>query len=589
LGKRTKTDKAKSPSVRLLAAAKPYRGWLILTAAVSIIIAACSILASVYLGKSTDYAVLGDKEQFLHAIFILVLVLGIDFPAAILKTYSAGRFSEYSLHDIRKETTRHIQGLPVSYLDKHPSADLLSRLNNDINLLQQFLQSSLADLIVQPVTFLAAAAFLFYVSFELSLLSFTAIPLFMVLVMLMSKPIEKYTKQQQEALSEVNVHSKDMIEGMEEAKAFQIEDTIGAKCNAAIKAALNKSLKVVFVQGVITPFNVVMQLLPFVLMFVYGGYLVIAGRLTFGELITYINLSNYVVNPLSQVPRAFAAYRTASAASARIFEIWDEPQERTDGAVFRLNDKEAAISFETVTYAYNESQDVIRDLSFEIAPGQIIALAGPSGCGKSTVLKLIAGFYSPQSGDIKVFGNSLKDWNLEALRKNISWVSQDTYLYPRSIYENIAYGKSDATEQEVIAAAKAAAIHDFIETLPDGYRTLVGERGAKLSGGQKQRIAIARALLKDAPILLLDEATSALDTESEQEVQLALEELMKGRTTLVVAHRLTTIQSATRILVMENGSLAEQGTHEELMKSGNLYRKLYYKQYAVSGDIRMEA
>jgi ABC-type multidrug transport system fused ATPase/permease subunit len=188
-----------------------------------------------------------------------------------------------------------------------------------------------------------------------------------------------------------------------------------------------------------------------------------------------------------------------------------------------------------------------------------------------------------------VFGSSLKDWNLDALKENISWVSQDTYLYPRSIYENIAYGKSNAAEQDVFAAAKAAAIHDFIETLPNGYQTLVGERGAKLSGGQKQRIAIARAILKDAPILLLDEATSALDTESEHEVQMALEELMKGRTTLVVAHRLTTIQSASMILVMENGHIAERGTHEELIQAGNLYRKLYYKQYAVSGDIRMEA
>jgi len=589
LAKKLKIDKNKSPTRRLLAEARPYRKWLILTAASSIILAACAVLISVYLGKSADYAVLGDRGQFFNAILILSVILVINFPTTILKSYSAGRFSEYSLHDIRRETTKRIQGLPVSYLDKHPSADLISRINNDISLLQQFMQTSLADLIVQPFSFLAAAIFLFHVSFELSLLSFIAIPLFMVLIMFLSRPVEKYTIEQQEALSEVNVLSKDMIEGMAEAKAFQIEDTLRTKCRKAIGKALDKGLKTAFVQGVISPFNLIMQLLPFVLIFAYGGYLVIKGRLTFGELITFINLSNNVVNPLSEVPRAITAYRTASAASVRIFEIWDEPQERTDGASFLPDSREAAISFENVTFAYDGNQDVISNLSFEIAPGQTIALAGPSGCGKSTVLKLIAGFYSPQSGDIRVFGNSISNWNLDALRQNISWVSQDTYLYPRSIYENIAYGKADATEQEVIAAAKAAAIHDFIETLPEGYKTLVGERGARLSGGQKQRIAIARAILKNAPILFLDEATSALDTESEREVQLALEELMKGRTTLVVAHRLTTIQSASRILVMEYGRIAEQGTHDELMKTGNLYRKLYYKQYAYTMDDRMQA
>ena len=587
----SKTAGAKSPMARLLHAAKPHRRWLILAAAVSVIGAACVVLTSVYMGQGVDYAISGDRAQFFRSILILVGIVVVELPATILKTYSAGRFAEYSMYDLRDKITRHIQKLPVPYLDRHPSADLLSRLNNDLSLLQQFLQGSLAELIAQPITFLATAVFLFFFSFELSLVSFTAAPLFMALILLMSKPIEKYTKQQQEALAEVNILSKDMIEGMEEAKAFQIEKILDRKCEGAVDKALGKSLKTVLVQGVITPVNLLMQMLPFLLIFAYGGYLVIIGRLTFGKLLTFINLSNYVMNPLAQLPSAIASFRAASAASSRIFEIWDEPEERSDGQAFRADIGAPAICFEDVSFAYEEddNQEVIRNLSFEIAPGQTIALAGPSGCGKSTVLKLIAGFYRPQSGTIRVFGGRTKEWNLDALRNCIALVSQDTYLYPRSIYENIAYGKNGATEQEVISAAKAADIHDFIESLPEGYHTPVGERGAKLSGGQKQRIAIARALLKDAPILLLDEATSALDTQSEREVQQALEELMKGRTTLVVAHRLTTIRSASRILVMDNGCIVEQGTHEELLQAGGLYRKLYYKQYAVSDAGRLEA
>jgi ABC-type multidrug transport system fused ATPase/permease subunit len=583
------SNRAKQPVFRLLSAAYSHSPWLVLAAAASIIIAACAILTSVFLGESLDYAVAGDKGQFFRIVLFMAAIMLIELPATYFKTYGSGRFAEYSMSDIREKTVLQIQGLPVSYLDRHPSADLISRLNNDINLLQQFLQGTLADLIAQPISFVAAVIFLFYVSFELSLVSFTATPLFMALVMLMSKPIEKYTKEQQEALSQVNELSKDMIEGMEEAKAFQIEETLRKKCAKAIEKALGKSLKAVFIQGVITPVNILMQMLPFVLIFAYGGYLVIDGRLSFGELLAFINLSNYVVNPLSQIPGLVTSYRTAAAAAGRILEIWDEPQERSDGKVFDIDTQLPAISFDNVTFQYDGSQDVIRDLNFEAAHGQATALAGPSGCGKSTVLKLIAGFYNSQSGSIKVLGRKLEDWNLDALREHISWVSQDTYLYPRTIYENIAYGKDGASEQDVIAAAKAAAIHDFIESLPQGYQTIVGERGTKLSGGQKQRISIARAILKDAPILLLDEATSALDTESEHEVQKALEGLMTGRTTLVVAHRLSTIKSASNILVMDNGRIVEQGTHEELMEAGNLYRKLYYKQYAIPENSRLEA
>ena len=280
---KAKKARTKSPMIRMLGIAGPYRRWLVLAAIVSVLGAACSIFSSIYLGRGLDYAVSADRLRFYRTVLAVAVIAIVEFPASILTTYCAGRYSQYAMYDIREKTTMHIQKLPVSYLDRHPSGDLLSRLNNDISLLQQFLQGSLAELIAQPIAFLAAAGYLFATSFELSLVSFMATPLFLILIFLMSKPIEKYTVQQQEALAEVNAVSKDMIEGMEEAKAFQIEETLDRKCDGAVKKALDKSLKTVRIHEAIAPVNLLMQMLPILLIFAYGGYLVTAGRMTFGE------------------------------------------------------------------------------------------------------------------------------------------------------------------------------------------------------------------------------------------------------------------------------------------------------------------
>lgn len=572
---------------RLWSFTRSHRHWLFMSTAASIIYSILNLFVAVNIGRSVDTAQAGELEVFIQTAITLAVILILQLPMSALSSYWAGKFGENSLYDLRSKTAAHIQSLPISYLDRHSSADLTTRLNSDVSLIQQLLQGSLPNLISNIITFLVTVAFLFYISFKLSLFSFTIMPILMVVTMFISKPIEKFTKQQQEALADVNAVSKDMIEGMVEAKSFLLEDRLMVKCNTSVDKALDKSLKTVLIQAMISPVNVAMQILPFVLVFAFGGYLVIRGEFSFGELISFINLSNYVVNPLSNLPRQIDDYRTAIAAAGRLFEIWDEKSERTDGSIYDINDirkADMAVTFENVSFSYDDSKSVLNTLNFEIRPGETIALVGPSGCGKSTVLKIITQFFTPQSGNVKFFGYEAPLWNLDSLRSMISWVSQDTYLYPRSICENIEYGSATATRAEVIEAAKAAGIHDFIESLPDGYDTLVGERGAKLSGGQRQRIAIARAILKDAPILLLDEATSALDTESEHEVQMALERLMEGRTSIVVAHRLSTIKSASKILVMNNGSIVEQGTHDELLDSGDLYKKLYYKQYAVQTE-----
>jgi ATP-binding cassette, subfamily B, bacterial len=317
----------------------------------------------------------------------------------------------------------------------------------------------------------------------------------------------------------------------------------------------------------------------------FGGYLVIQNQLTFGSLFAFINLLNFVVNPLGSLPNIIASISEASGAAQRIFEILDHEVERKSGSTSQPQKESASvIRFKDVDFAYQANTPVLKGLNLDIQQGQTVAIVGHSGGGKSTLLKIILGYYPLPGGQVSLFGRDLQEWQLAAARNQMAFVAQDTYLFPVSIAENIRCGKPDATQAEIEGAARLANIHDFIATLPEGYNTLVGERGARLSGGQRQRISLARAILKDAPILLLDEPTSALDTESETLVQEALDRFTANRTTLVIAHRLSTIKDADRVLVLDEGKIAEEGTHEDLMARGGLYLDLYQKQFASANN-----
>lgn len=564
----------------ILSFTRPHVFWLLLTVFVSIAGAVLTILTARYLGVLTDQALLGDYQGFVRGVTAIVIVLLTQIPINYLNTYGSGRYAEYSLHDIRSKTMSHIQSLPASYIDKHPSGELMSKLTSDVNLIQQFLQSNLKEMIALPITFVAAVVFLLVTSFRLSLFSFAAVPVFIILTMVMTKPIEKYTSEQQEALAEVNTIAQDMISGMTEAKSFQLEEALSETYDDAVNESVSKGLKSALVQAIVNPVNTVMQFIPFILIFAYGGYLIIQGNMSFGALITFLNLTNAIVNPLGVLPRVFAAFRSASAAGTRILAVWDQPAERSGENSAKCDLNHLPLDFCGVSFAYNDHEPLFQDLSFTLKAGETTAIAGPSGCGKSTVLKIITGLYKISDGSISIFGRDINDWCLDELREQIAWVSQDTYLFPDTIYENIACGRSGASEDQVMRAASEAGIHAFIQSLPEGYNSQVGERGVKLSGGQRQRISIARAILKDAPILLLDEATSALDAESEHLVQSSLEQLMGEKTTLVIAHRLSTIKTAANILVMDKGKIVETGSHQTLLELNGLYSRLYQKQMA---------
>jgi len=312
--------------------------------------------------------------------------------------------------------------------------------------------------------------------------------------------------------------------------------------------------------------------------FGFGGYLAISGHLTFGNLTAFIVMLNFVANPLSSLPPIIAGIGEASGAAQRMVGILDQDTERMDGQKFPFDEKAAVVRFAHVDFSYGE-EPVLQDVSLSIQRGQTVAVVGPSGGGKSTLLRLLLGFYPLEENRLFLFEQDLNDWSLPSAREHMALVAQDTYLFPVSIAENIACGRPGASQAEIERAARMANIHDYIVSLPEGYRTLAGERGVRLSGGQRQRLALARAILKDAPILLLDEPTSALDTESEALVQEALERFMAGRTTIVIAHRLSTIRDADRVLVLEGGRIVEQGSHDELMSRAGRYKELYLRQF----------
>lgn len=513
------------------------------------------------------------------------IILLVDIASAFFINFCHGSFSARYLHDLRLAAVDRLQRLPAAVMEKRHSGDIMSRLSEDLSVVQNFMGSTFLDVFMQIIMLLAASSYMIFLDWKLFIVSILPVPVALFAVNAMTKNMYAYFRHSGDALGKANAAVQDSLGGIAAVKAYGLKEILANKYRVHVEESLRMDIKAAGIMRLTPPFNILLRAMPTVFCIGYGSYLIIHGRLTPGALIAFNFLLGFVQWPLAFLPDMIVRLKRAMGSGTRVAELFEIEPERTTGSDFSGKDNSEALSFEKVSFSYGEGKEVISNLSFSLKKGERIGVVGASGCGKSTVLKLISGDYETHCGTIKVQGYDTRDWNLDALRYHFSVISQDIFLFPASIHENIAYGRPGASREELIEAAKTANAHDFIMETNEGYDSQVGERGIKLSGGQKQRIALARALLKGSPVLLLDEPTSALDTHSESLVQEAIDRSLHNKTALIIAHRLSTIKNADRILVMDKGKIAEQGTHEELLASQGLYAELYSRQFNSAEDL----
>lgn len=563
--------------------AKPYKLWGFLSCITAFISAMCNISQVYVINEMVNGSIEGEINKLFILIFIILIITIIWVASKYTMKYASGYYSTYMIVDLKKSFTNHVQAISVCDIEKKHTGDIISRFTNDLQTVERFLSKDFINIMYMPFIFIGSLTFMLAINVKLVIVCFCVTPAAVYLSNKMSKPIKKRSKEYHAQLGSTNNIVHDITGGISIIKAFNLQDQLFRKYKNSLSIVLKNAIDIEKIRACMRPVMVMTYELPYMICLIYGGIISMRGEISPGSLISYTFLLKYIINPISTLPQLIANLKNLIGAGERISEIMEIPLERVDGTNVDKTGNNA-IEFKNVTFKYENSKAVLDNLSFTLEKGKTIAIIGPSGGGKSTIVSLLCGFYELNNGQICYFGKDMHTLNLKEIRKKVSLVSQDTYLFPDSIEANIKYGNESATREEVIEAAKAANAHDFILEMSNGYDTLVGERGVKLSGGQKQRIAIARAMLKNADVLLLDEPTSALDNFSEAQVQEALENITKEHTVLIIAHRLSTIKNADMVLVLDEGHVVEKGTHEELIEKGGLYKQLYLKQFSFNSE-----
>ena len=567
--------------LRLLQYLKPYR-LRIAEAVVCMIFTAAANLYMPWIIKDMIDKVLAEKDMAtLNLICIGVIV--IFFARGFFyygQSYLISHVGQRIVLDIRNALFSKFQRLPIAYFDRHQTGEVMSYITNDVATVQNALVDKLIDIVTEGAIFIGSLVMMFMLDWRLSLMTLVTVPLVGVSMKVFGRMIRRSGAEIQSRLSDFTAMMQESLSAERVVKAFGRERYEIDRYYEQNEQTFAASMQNVRLTSILTPTIEFIAALAATALIWVGGKEVVDGRITAGTLVAFLTYAVNMSNPLKRLSRAYAGIQQALAGADRVFGILDmeEPISDRPGAIL-LPSAEGHVRVEDVTFSYKAGVPALSHVSLAAKPGQMIAFVGPSGAGKSTIANLIPRFYDVDSGAIFVDGHDIRDLTLESLRAQIGIVPQETMLFSTTVRENIRYGRLDATDEEIEAAARDANAHEFIMELPEGYDTQIGERGLMLSGGQRQRIAIARAILKDPKILILDEATSALDTESEKIVQAALDRLMIGRTAFVIAHRLSTIFGADQIYVIDHGTVREHGTHEELLAAKGLYAELYALQF----------
>lgn len=586
MSKKEKASKENSNDTigRVINMIKPYMGLVVISLILAIVTVGLTLYAPIITGRAIDQMIGAGKVDFdklFRLVLQFVIVIALTAVVQWLMNVCNNRITYNVVKDMRVRTFNHLQNMPLKYMDSHASGELLNRVISDIDQFSDGLLMGFTQLFTGVVTIIGTLVIMLVLKFTIALVVIVLTPISLLVARFIAKKTYDMFKEQSDTRGEMTSLIDEMVGNQKIVQAFNHQDDVMEQFQVINGKLRDCSQTAVFYSSLTNPCTRFVNGLVYAAVGVVGAITAISGGITIGTLSAFLSYANQYTKPFNEISGVITEFQNALACASRVFELLDEEELPDESKKVKLNHQvNGAVDFKSVDFTYIPGLPLMENVSFKVKPGQRVAIVGPTGCGKTTLINLLMRFYDVDSGSILLDGTSTMNINRDGLRENFGMVLQETWLKNASVRDNIAYGKPDATYEQVVEAAKAAHADSFIRKLPDGYHTILGEDGGVLSQGQKQLLCIARVMLKLPPLLILDEATSSIDTRTEMKIQDAFAKLMEGRTSFIVAHRLSTIKNCDLILVMDDGAIVEQGTHEELMAMDGFYKELYMSQFA---------